>query len=293
MNQIKKFIRQLLQTIEIIELFLLLLSCGIGLALTHYASYSIKWNESLTIVLWVIFFFLGSEFLKVVLNPTNPENIDNFESNWANLNPLITIMFFAFSIIPLIRIIMFSIENYFIIYLLCFLGFWFLIRNLNLNLFNYFAIKETISSLMTSFITPLMILNTNGIQIYKIIFPISFFIFLEISAYLFIDELIRIDNSPVIRTGQYTYIGYYTFIKTISILIPFGYLTAFLLLLIQGNIQLSRSLVITLPLAVFILIRLNQNRDYQNNLSNDLKTAANVFALLVEASWIFGLYFLR
>jgi hypothetical protein len=293
MNKFKKFSKQLYQSIEIVELILILLSSGIGLALIHFASYPIKWNESLIFILWVIFFFLGSGFLNDILKQNSSGNKFSFDPTFSNLHQLITILFYSFSIVPLVKIIIFSADNFLVIYLISTLGFWFLIKKSNLNIFNYFGIKETISSCITSFIAPLIILNINGIQIYKIIFPISFFVFLEIVAFQFIGELVDIAKMPLERTGQYTYIGNYSLIKTITILIPFGYISSFFLLLIQGNAQLFRPLLITIPLAGFILIKINRDHDFQNGFPRDIKLLATIFVILVEASWILGLYFGR
>jgi hypothetical protein len=293
MNEIKKYFQQLYQSIDIVELVLMVLSSGMGLALIHFASYKIKWYESTNFILWMILFFFGGELLSVVLNLNRAEYTHPVEIEMTNLYKLITTLFFSLSIVPLARIIIFSVHNYVVVYLLCILGFWFLIKKINLTLFKIFGMREIISSFMISFLIPLIILNIHGIQIYKIIFPISFFVFIEIIAYQLIRELMELGRIQVERTGQYSYAGFYTFIRTITFLIPFGYISAFFLLYIQGNIHLSGTLLITIPLAVYILIKINQNHDNQNGDLKDLKLSAFIFAFLAEVSWIFGLYLLR
>ena len=143
-----------------------------------------------------------------------------------------------------------------------------LIKKFNLNIFKFFGFMEIISSFTISFLIPLIILNIHGIQIYKIIFPISFFVFIEIIAYQFIRELLELGKVQVERTGQYSYAGFYTYERAITFLIPFGYLSAVYLLYIEGYFQLSRILLITIPLAIYILIKINQNQGYQKG---DLK----------------------
>ena len=125
MNNNKKIFQQLFQSIEFAKLILMLLSSGIGLVLIHFASYQIKWYESITFILWLILFFLGSEFLNIVLNQNNTEFFQPLETDTINLSRLITILFFSLSIVPLARIIIFSVNNYVVIYLVCTLGFWF------------------------------------------------------------------------------------------------------------------------------------------------------------------------
>ncbi|MDP2966199.1 MAG: hypothetical protein Q8N39_09230 [Pelolinea sp.] len=285
-----KIIQRLRDSADIIDLILLILSSGIGLALVHHLAYPIKWTQSGLFVLWIIFFYLGSEFFNNYLNQNLSEGDFSFRFYLTNIFRLLAVLFFSLSVIPLVQILITSLNNYLVIYLMCIMGLWFLMKNFLVNLIQVFGVSEIISSFVISFIAPLVILNINEIRIHEILFPIVFFVFLEIIAFKFISEMVRMVEKTYKVAGSPSHIGYFTLLRTISILIPFGYLSGFFLLFSQGKYQLLKPLLITIPLAALIVIKIARYHGNQSGLARIIKLLAIIFVLLIETAWILGLW---
>ena len=287
-----KIIQRLRDSADIIDLILLILSSGIGLALVHHLAYPIKWTQSGLFVLWTIFFYLGSEFLNNYLNKNLSEGDFSFSFYMTNIFRLLAVLFFSISVIPLVQILIASLKNYLVVYLICLIGLWFLLKNFLVSLIHVFGISETISSFVISFITPLVVLNINRIRINEILFPIAFFVFLEIIAFKFISEMVRMVEKTYKVAGSSSHIGYFTLLRTITFLIPFGYLSGFFLLFSQGKYQLLKPLLITIPLAALIVIKIARFHRYgnQSGFAKTIKPSAIIYVLLIEAAWIFGLW---
>ncbi len=289
MNNSKKIIQELQGSIDWIELALIILNSGIGLALTHQLLYPINWILSLLFILWTIFFFLGSEFLNIYITYDYLENeINKYEL--ARAIQLFTVLFFSVSIIPLTQIILLSLNNYLPIYLISLLALWFLIRKILEVKIRVFGINETISSFMISFIIPIIVLNINHIQIHELLIPIAFFIFLEIIAFKFIRELIFTIQENTNSRQIPLYIGFFTLQRTIIFLISFGYLSCFFWLFSQGRIQLLKTPLVTLPFAFLIINKVKRANESERGDMNKLKETAIIFITLVEVSWILSLW---
>jgi hypothetical protein len=289
MNYSKKIIQVLQKKIDWIELALIILNSGVGLALTHQFLYPINWVISLLFILWTVFFFLGSEFQNIYIMHDYLENEINI-SELERTIQLLTVLFFSVSIIPLIQIILVSLNNYLAIYLIALLALWFLTRKiLELNI-RVFGINETISSFMISFIIPIIVLNLNKIHIHELLIPIAFFIFLEIIAFKFIRELIIMIRENTKSRQIPLYIGFFTLQRTIIFLISFAYMACFFWLFYQGRIQLLKTPLVTLPLALLIINKVKRAGEREQGDINKLKEIAIIFISLVEVSWIFSLW---
>lgn len=208
----------------------------------------------------------------------------------ANIFRILAVLFFSLSIIPIVQILVASLNNYLVIYLMCILGLWILLRNFLENLIQVFGVCATFSSIMVSFFVPLLVLNINGIRIHELLFPITFFVFLEISAFKLIGEFNRRSeksNNPGYISLN---LGYFSLLRVIPILIPFGFLTCFFLLLLQGRYQLFKLLMLTIPLAALMVFKINQHKGDQRDLARIINSIAFIFVLMIEGSWIVGLW---
>jgi hypothetical protein len=289
MNSSRKIIQELQDSIDWIELALIILNSGVGLALTHQLLYPINWILSLLFILWTIFFFLGSEFLNIYSTHDYLENeINKYEL--AGTIKLLTVLFFSVSIIPLIQIILVSLNNYLPIYLISLLALWFLMRKILEVKIRVFGITETVLSFMFSFIIPIIVLNINNIQIHELLIPIAFFIFLEIIAFKFIGEFIFMIQENTNSRLIPLYIGFFTLQRTIIFLISFGYSVCFIWLFSQGRMQLLKTLLVTLPLAFLIINKVQRANESERGDMKRLKETAIIFITLVEVSWIISLW---
>ena len=55
--------RKTVDSVNWIDLILVILNSGIGLAITDYLGYEINWVISAYFILWILFFYLGSGFI--------------------------------------------------------------------------------------------------------------------------------------------------------------------------------------------------------------------------------------
>ena len=109
---------------------------------------------------------------------------------------------------------------------------------------------------MICFVTPLIILNLNGIQNHEILLPISFFSFLQVIAFKLFRDIFELDKG--IKKAEFvsTYIGLYSILRIISGLIIFGYFACISQLFLQGRMQLIYPLRLTLPIAIFFVLKI-------------------------------------
>jgi hypothetical protein len=286
----KMIFQKLLGSVDFFDLFLIVISSGMGIAIVHHLAYPIKWIQSGFFILWIIFFFLGSEFLNLLLFLDLKEGGFSFRHYLIDIYKLLAVLFFSLSIIPLIQIIKVTINNYLVIYLMCIICLWAIIKNYIVKLTHVFGVNEIISSFVISFITPLIIMNINEIQVHEILIPISFIVFLEIIAFKFIREFVYKINKTTKPGSLSFYIGYITLIRIISFLIIFGYIAGFFLLNSQGKYHVYRFLLFSIPLTIFIVVKIVQFTENPIGLGKILSPLAFLQLIQIEAALIIGLW---
>ena len=164
MINFQRVFRKTVDSINWIELFLVILNSGIGLAITDYLGYEINWVISAYFILWVSFFYLGSRF--IWFNPSmNFQGEDlTFLRLMISVFQLLALLFFALSVIPLIQILIVTFDNLLLFYLISILCCWLLLRIYLEQKIQIFGLSESISAFMICLVTPLIILNLNGIR---------------------------------------------------------------------------------------------------------------------------------
>ena len=290
MIKANRVFRILFGSVDWVDPILLILNSVIGLAITHYLGYVINWIYSILFIFWIMFFYLGNEFLDNYKNQDFLEEGSIFFHLISKGNQLLAVLFFTMSVIPLIQILIFSFSNYLTVYIISVLALWFIFKNILERRIQIFGLAESISSFMISFITPLIALNINGIQIHEILLPIAFFSFLQIIAF----KLFRVINEKFERTNKaeftLTYIGPYTILRTIAFMIPFGYFSCLFLLFLQSNNQLFQPLLFTSPLAIYFVIKISQISEEQRENVKTLKPLSLIFVFFAEVIWIIELW---
>jgi hypothetical protein len=285
----KKIFQKLLKSVDYFDLILIVISSGMGIAIVHHLAYPIKWIQSGFFILWIIFFFLGSEFLNLLLFLDLKEGGFSFRHYLLDIYKLLAVLFFSLTIIPLIQIIKASIDNYLVIYLMCIMCLWAILKNYIVKLTHVFGVNEIISSFVISFITPLIVMNINEIQVHEILIPISFIVFLEIISFKFIREFVYKINKST-KPGSLSFnIGYITLIRIISFLIIFGYIAGFFLLISQGKYHIYRFLIFSVPLKIFIVAKIVQFTKNPIGLGKILSPLAFLQLIQIEAALIIGL----
>jgi hypothetical protein len=291
MNYSKKIFQKVMDAVDWVDLCLVVLNSGIGLALTHILGYLINWKQTGLFIFWLLFFYLGNAYLAYILNGNDfPEKDQIFRRYLSSVSQLLAVLFFSLSFIPLVQIVFVSIRNYVVIYLICIFGVWLLLKQYFYNRIQIFGISESISSFMISFLVPLIILNIHGIRIHEILIPVSFFLFLQIIAYKFIKEIDDIIKRNTKLGFEQSYIGIFTILRSITVLIPFGYAACIFLIFIQNRIQLMNPLLYTFPIAAFFVYKIFQATGNRSEKIIFLKPMAIAFVLIAEAAWIFGLW---
>ena len=129
-----------------------------------------------------------------------------------------------------------------------------------------------------------------GSEKHEILLPVSFFSFLQVIAYKIFRDIFELDKE--IKKAEFvsTYIGLYSILKIISGLIILGYFAGISQLLLQNRIQLIYPLGLTLPIALFFIIKINLITGDKKKEALTLMPLARVFIISVEVSWIIGLW---
>ena len=257
MINFKRVFRKTVDSVNWVELILVILNSGIGLAITDYLGYEINWVISAYFILWVVFFYLGSRFIWFNPNMDFQDEDFIFLRLMMSVFQLLALLFFALSIIPLFQILIATFNNLLLIYLISIFCCWLLLRIYLEREIQIFGLSESISAFMICLVTPLIILNLNGIQNHEILLPVSFFSFLQVIAYKLFRDIFELDKG--IKKAEFvsTYIGPYSILRIISGLIIFGYLACISQLFLQDRMQLIYPLGFTLPVALFFIIKIN------------------------------------
>lgn len=105
-----RIFRNTVNSVNWIDLTLLILNSGIGLAITDYLGYEINWVISIYFILLILCFYLGSGFIWFNPNINIKVEDQTFLRLMINVFQLLTILFFGLSIIPLIQILIVSLK---------------------------------------------------------------------------------------------------------------------------------------------------------------------------------------
>ena len=290
MISFQKIFRNTVDSVNWIDLILLILNSGIGLAITDYLGYEINWVISAYFLLWILFFYFGSGFFWF-------SQIMNFQGKditflhlMMNVFQLLTILFFGLSIIPMIQILIVSFENLLLIYSISILCCWLLLRIFLEQKIQIFGLSESISAFMICFVTPLIMINLNGIQNHEILLPISFFSFLQVIAFKFFRDIFVLDGGLKKAKFVSTYIGRYSILRILTGLIIFGYFACISQLILQSRMQLIYPLLFTLPITIFFVLKVFRISGDHNKEAIALTPIAMAFVLFIEISWIIGLW---
>ncbi len=286
----KKVFGRIVDSVNWIELILILLNSGIGLAITKYLGYEINWLISAYFIFWTITFYLGSRFMwfNPIMNFPGEDFI--FQRLLMSIFQLLALLFFALSVIPLIQILIVRYVNLLLIYLVGFFCCWLLLRIFLEQKIQIFGLSESISAFMICFVTPLIILNLNGIQNHEILLPVSFFSFLQVIAFELFQDIREFNNG--IKKAEFVsaYIGTYSILRIITGLIILGYFACISQLFLQDRMELIYPLLITLPIALFFIFKIFRISGDQKKEAIALMPLAQMFILFVEVSWILALW---
>ncbi len=287
MQTLFKIFKKVVDAVDWAELLLLILNVGIGVAIIHHLGYLIDWISVIFLILWIVFFYLGNEFIKDLHNRFSSEIKLSDQSVIISIDQLIVVLFFSLSIIPLIQILINAENKYLAAYLISVLGLWVLLKDYLSKKNFVFGIRESISAFALSFVAPLIVLNIHGIQIHELLMPVSLFSFFQIIAFYFIRELMILLKGEKSFGTASAFIGYPTLNKVICTLIPLGFVTCFLLLLGQGRIALIRTLILALPMGALMIVMLNKiskNQQYKS-----MNAISMIYIFIAEISLITGL----
>jgi hypothetical protein len=134
-------------------------------------------------------------------------------------------------------------------------------------------------------------LNINGIEIHEILLPISFFSFLQVIANKLFREFFEMKKETRKAVFVSSFIGIHSIVKTILILIVFGYVACILLFYLQDRMKIIHPLWFTLPFTAFFAFKVFQISGDQIHEGVALKQFANALVLFFEIIWIIGLWF--
>ena len=290
MINFQRVFRNIFNSINWIDLLLLTLNSGIGLAITNYLGYEIDWVISVNYILWTALFYFGTEMIWFNSNLRYQQKDKTFRRLMISVSQLLTILFLSLSVIPLIQILIATFKDPLVVYLISLTSFWLLLKVYFERSIGVFGLSETISAFIICFINPLVILNINGIQIHEILLPVSFFSFLQIIANKIFRDISTLENEFKKAEFVSSYIGPYSKFRITSGLIIFGYLACISLLFLQDRMPLIFPLWFSLPFALLIVIKLIRTHGDKLIEAIALKPLVNLFALFVETAWIIGLW---
>ena len=157
MKNLHKVFRDSIDPVNWIDLILLILNAGIGLAISDYLGYEINWVISANSILWILFFYLGSSFNWLNTNKNFQGEDSTFFRLEMSVFQLLALLFIAVSIIPLIQILIVSFDNLLLIYLISILCCWLLLRIFLEQKIQIFGLSELNSAFIICFVTPLII----------------------------------------------------------------------------------------------------------------------------------------
>jgi len=290
MINFRKVVKNIVDSVNWTELILLTLNSGIGLAITKYLGYEINWVISAYFILWTLFFYLGSRF--IWFNPNMNFHVEDlvFLRLMTSVFQLLALLFFAISVVPLIQILIITFNNLLLIYLISIFCCWLLLRIYLEQKIQIFGLSESISAFMICLVSPLVILNLNGIQNHEILLSISFFSFLQVIAFKLFQDYFELNKGNRKAEFSSVYIGPYSILKIISGLIILGYVACISQLFLQDRMQLFYSLGFALPIALYFIFKINQISGDIKKEANTLMPIAIVFIIFVEVGWILGLW---
>ena len=290
MIKINKVVKKTIYSINWTELVLLILNSGIGLAITKYLGYEIKWVISAYFILWIFCFYLGGRF--IWQNPNMDFRGEDliFHRLMTSVFQILALLFFALSVAPLLRILVVSFNNLLLSYLISISCCWLLLRILLEQKIQIFGLYESISAFVICLVTPLIILNLNGIQNHEILLPISFFSFLQVISFELFKDFFELYKGKKKAEFSSAYIGPYSILKIISGLIIIGYVACVSQLFLQDRIHLFYSLGFTLPMSLYFLHKINHISSDLKKEENTLMPIAIAFILCMEIGWILGLW---
>lgn len=285
-----KIFRKTIDSIKWIDLILIILNVGIGLAISKHLGYVINWITTVYFIMWILLFFPGNSIYWIIRKIDLRDGDVSYSILYKNMYQLLALLFFALSIMPMIQFLIVAFENIMVIYLFSILICWLISERFLEQQIKIFGLSESISAFMVSFIIPLIILNVNNIQIHEILLPISFFSFMQIIAYKLFISIIAEDKQINQAEIIPAYLGYYSIFRIISGVILFGYFFCAFQLILQRRMQLIHSLWLTLPIALFFVLKLFRIRGDYKKEAISLKPIANTLVFLMEIAWIFGLW---
>ena len=290
MINFQRVFRKTVNSVNWIDLVLLILNSGIGLAIIDYLGYEINWVISAYFILWILFFYLGSRFIWFNPNMNNKGEDLTFQHLMLSVFQLMAILFFGLSVIPLIQILIMSFDNLLLLYLISILSCWILLRIYLEQKIQILGLSESISAFMICFVTPLIALNINEIQNHEVLLPISFLSFLLVISFKLFRDIFELKNG--IKKAEFvsTYIGPYSILRIISGLVIFGYFACIFQLILLDRMQLISPLLFTLPIAIFLILKIFRISGDQKEEAITLMPLANALILFVEITWIIGLW---
>jgi hypothetical protein len=153
-----------------------------------------------------------------------------------------------------------------------------------------FGLSESFSSFIICFITPLIMLNINGIQIHEILLPISFFSFLQIIANKLFRNIFEMEQGNKKEVFVSSFIGIRSILKTVIFLIAFGYVACIILFFLQDRMQLIQPLWFTLPFAAYFVFKIYRTFGNQVQDVVALKSYSNAIVIFFELAWIVGIW---
>jgi hypothetical protein len=286
----QKVFRKITGSIDWVDLILMVLNSGIGLAISKSLGYKINWVISIFFVLWIILFYLGSEVLWYNLKPNSQEKNITLINLMVSISKLLAALFLSLSIIPLIQILIKTFNNPLTVYLISIISFWLLFKNIIERWIMIFGLSESISSFMICFITPLIMLNINGIQIHEILLPISFFSFLQIIANKLFRNIFEMEQGNKKEVFVSSFIGIRSILKTVLFLIAFGYVACIFLFYLQNRMQLIQPLWFTLPFAAYFVFKIYRTFGNQVQDVVALKPYSNAIVIFFDLAWIVGIW---
>lgn len=203
---------------------------------------------------------------------------------------LLALLFFALSVIPLIQILIVTFDNLLLIYLISIYCCWQLLRIFLEQKIKIFGLSESVSAFMICFVSPLIIINLNGIQNHEILLPISFFSFLQVIAFMLYRDIFHLDKGIIKTEFASIYIGHYSILRIISGLVIFGYFACIFQLFLLGRMKLIYPLLLTLPIGIFFVLKIFRISGVHKKEAIDLMPHAEAFVLFIEIPWIIALW---
>lgn len=288
MGIIREFLSRIWISLNKLDLGLMVLGLGVGIAVIKYLDYSLEWAYYYFIVIWIVLFTMGSEFYKFRFNAENRELLLGNDTGVKALQ-LLALLFFSLSLIPFSQIIHLSPGNYFVIYLLSITGSWIVLRESIKKSILVYGLNELLTSFMISSLIPLLVIAIQFIKIPKVLFPISFFNLLIVFSSKLINKFLENDRKDPHFNRSSFYIGLYSIRKIILILISSGYIFSFFIIYyLKLASVLYLPLLISIPLTTYIFVKVNKINSSEGVIS--INEVVNVLVIIGHLLWLIILW---